>query len=153
MRRAAGLAAAILIASVLAAAGGCGGSEDSEPQSPTPAEAQQGEREARELRQLEAEIRREQQAEKKKAKAKPAPEPKPDPEPKPGGAPAKFSGAQADRYETDYFICNSAGTSKVAKEFGVPGADEVAAAEAYADGYRADFHQAAFEGCLDGLLG
>jgi hypothetical protein len=146
------------IVGVLAAAWlGCGGSDGGEPEGPTPAEAKaareaeaQAAREAREQREVAAEVREEEKQRKKEAaKAKPAPEP----EPQPGEAPAKFTGPQADRYETDYFICESAGTSKVAKEFGVPGADEVAAAEAYADGYRADLHQAAFEGCLDGLLG
>lgn len=145
------------IVGVLAAAWiGCGGSDSDAPEGPTPGEAKatqeaeaQAAREARGQREVAAEVREEEgQRKQEAAKAKPPQEP----EPQPGEAPAKFAGPQADRYETDYFICQSAGTSKVAKEFGVFGADEVAAAEAYADGYRADFHQAAFEGCLGGLL-
>jgi hypothetical protein len=42
--------------------------------------------------------------------------------------------------------------SQIAKEYGLPAsADPVSIAEAYADGYQPQFHQAAFEGCLDGL--
>jgi hypothetical protein len=42
--------------------------------------------------------------------------------------------------------------SQVTREYGLPAtADPVSIAGAYAEGYQPRFHQAAFEGCLDGL--
>ncbi len=60
--------------------------------------------------------------------------------------------AQAKRYQEDREICGLFPPSQIAKEYGLPvSADPVSIAEAYADGYQPQFHQAAFEGCLDGL--
>jgi len=158
MKRAFGLVA-VLVALVVA---GCGSDEEA---TPSPAEERNAqarqerkakvkqERQARQERnakgrqERKAKTRQERQArQERNAKGKPKPEP--------GEAPAKFTGLKADRYETSYLVCKDARTSKVAKEYGLPaGSDEVTVAETYADDYRADFHQAAFEGCLDGLLG
>lgn len=133
---------------------GCGGSGEPDMQSPTPAEERaalgaeaQLQREERELRQVEAEIRAEEQQRQKEA-SKSQPEPAPEPESSSGG----FTGPQAKRYAEDREICGVFPASKVARDLGLPaGSDSVAIAEAYADGYQPQFHQAAFEGCLDGL--
>ena len=131
---------------------GCGGSDDNAPEAPAPAEATpareaeaQAAREAREQREVEAEVREEERQRKKEAaKIEPAPEPESS-----GG---KFTGAQAKRYQEDREICGLFPPSQIAKEYGLPAsADPVSIAEAYADGYQPQFHQAAFEGCLDGL--
>lgn len=128
---------------------GCGDADEPAAERPTPAELRsaeaQREREAREKRQVEAEGREEErQRPKEAAKAEPASEPESS-----GG---KFTGAQAKRYQEDREICGLFPPSQIAKEYGLPAsADAVSIAEAYADGYRPQFHQAAFEGCLDGL--
>jgi hypothetical protein len=139
------------IAAVLAAIWiGCGEADSDAPEGPTPAEATpareaeaQAVREAPEQREVEAEVREEERQRKKEAaKAGPAPDSS-------GG---KFTGAQAKRYQEDREICGLFPSSQIAKEYGLPAsADLVSIAEAYADGYQPQFHQAAFEGCLDGL--
>lgn len=131
---------------------GCGEADSDAPEGPAPAEATpareseaQAAREAREQREVEAEIREEErQRRKEAAKAKSAP--------KPESSGGKFTGAQAKRYQEDREICGLFPPSQIAKEYGLPAsADPVSIAEAYADGYQPQFHQAAFEGCLDGL--
>ena len=131
---------------------GCGDADSDAPEGPTPAEATpareaeaQVARESREQREVEAEVREEKRERKKEAaKAEPAPEPESS-----GG---KFTGAQAKRYQEDFEICGLFPPSQIAKEYGLPAsAGQVSIAEAYADGYQPQFHQAAFEGCLDGL--
>jgi len=90
---------------------------------------------------------------KKREKQHKQSEPSPEPEPEPGEAPSKFKGQKAVRYESDYTVCSLFSPEQIAKEFGVPaGSDVVTIAEAAAEGYRPDFQQAAFEGCLDGML-
>jgi hypothetical protein len=139
------------IAVVLAAIWiGCGDADSDAPEGPTPAEATQArEAEAQAVReapeQREVEVREEERQRKKEA-AKVGPAPEPDSS---GG---KFTGAQAKRYQEDREICGLFPSSRIAKEYGLPAsADSVSIAEAYADGYQPQFHQAAFEGCLDGL--
>jgi hypothetical protein len=138
---------AIFVVALMAGGTGCGSSGESEAERPTPAELRSAEaerqREAREQRRVEAEIRAE---ERQGAQAKS--EPEPESEPASGG----FTGALAKRYQEDKELCGLFPASQIAKEYGVPaGADPVTIAEAYADGYQPQFHQAAFEGCLDGL--
>jgi hypothetical protein len=137
VRRATNQAAVALVA----AAAGCGGSDAPAPQAqPAAQQDPEAQREARERRQVEAEIRAEERR-RSKAAAKP--------EPSSGG---RFTGAQAKRYQEDKEICELFPASQVAKEYGLPpGSDPVTIAEAYADGYRPEFQQAALEGCLDGL--
>lgn len=153
-RRMQRLSAAICL--VLAAALlGCGGSDETGSQSPSEADAKQQEA------QIEREFRDEAQSEKRakekatqKAASKPKAESAPEPESESETSSSKFTGAQANRYQEDKEICSLFPPSQVAKEFGLPaGSDEATIAEAYADGYQPAFHQAAFEGCLDGMLG
>jgi hypothetical protein len=131
---------------------GCGDANSDTPEGPIPPEAKpageaeaQAARKAREQREVEADVREEeQQRSKEAAKAESAPEPESS-----GG---KLTGAQAKRYQEDREICGLFPPSQIAKEYGLPAsADSVSIAEAYADGYQPQFHQAAFEGCLDGL--
>lgn len=65
-----------------------------------------------------------------------------------------FTGKYKDRYEEDHIICKITPIKQIAVEFELPAsADPVAVAEAYADGFYGRFEQAAFEGCLNALLG
>jgi hypothetical protein len=141
------------VAGVLAAIWiGCGDADSDAPEGPTPSEATpareaevQAAREAREQSEVEAEVREEERRRKKEAA-------KAEPVPKPESSGGKFTGAQAKRYQEDREICGLFPPSQIAKEYGLPAsAGPVSIAEAYADGYQPQFHQAAFEGCLDGL--
>jgi hypothetical protein len=134
---------AIAAAGLAVGSFGCGDGDEPAAERPTPAELRSAEvqrqREVREQRQVEAEIHEE---ERQGEKAKPKPEP----------ASGGFTGAQAKRYQEDKELCSLFPPSEIAREYGVPASsDPVTIAEAYADGYQPQFHQAAFEGCLDGL--
>jgi hypothetical protein len=133
---------------------GCGDSGEPDVQPPTPAEERaalraeaQVQREEREQRQVEGEIRAGEQQRRKEA-SRSQPDSRSEPESTSGG----FTGPQAKRYEEDREICGLFPPSKVARDLGLSASsDSVTIAEAYADGYQPQFHQAAFEGCLDGL--
>jgi hypothetical protein len=150
------VAAVLAIALGVAVFGaGCGGSDDStiqqqqqaspDPQRIEKAEAR-AEREARELRKLESEVRADANA---RAAGSPKKTP---PTTHESESTPKFTGAQAKRYQEDKELCGLFPPSKVARDLGLPaGSDPITIAEAYADGYQPQFHQAAFEGCLAGL--
>jgi hypothetical protein len=67
-------------------------------------------------------------------------------------APAKYSGALAERYEVDREVCSALSPSEVAASLEIDeGADPEAIAQAYAKSFSGRFHQPAYEGCLAGL--
>jgi hypothetical protein len=77
-------------------------------------------------------------------------EQKPQKKRKPGEAPSKFTGVDADNYETAYDICKAFSLKEVAREFNTP-QNPLAAAEGYASQFQTAFQEAPFEGCFDGL--
>ncbi len=71
--------------------------------------------------------------------------------PSPGEAPAKFTDpVDRENYRIAFEICRLSGVAKVAREFRTA-VDPFEAAEGYAAGYRPNYRQANFEGCLDGF--
>jgi hypothetical protein len=77
-------------------------------------------------------------------------------EPEPARKGSGFTGELADRYDEAKVVCGSSPPAKVARDLGISvnvhtSEGIVRIAERYARGYDARHHQAAFEGCLDGL--
>jgi len=67
-------------------------------------------------------------------------------------APAKYSGALAERYEVDREVCSALPPSELAANLEIdegPSPEEIA--KAYAKAYTGRFHQPAYEGCLAGI--
>ena len=148
------VAAALAIVVAMATSGaGCGASDNSTTTQQAPINERQiekadarAEREARELRKLESEVRADAHAH-AGGSAKKTPQATHESE-----STSKFTGAQAKRYQEDKELCGLFPPSKVARDLGLPASsDSITIAEAYADGYQPQFHQAAFEGCLAGL--
>jgi hypothetical protein len=68
----------------------------------------------------------------------------------------KFSGESASVYSDANALCSAFPPEKIARDLGIQADTStsegiVSIAEAFAEGYRGDVHQAAFEGCLDAL--
>jgi hypothetical protein len=68
----------------------------------------------------------------------------------------EFSGESASVYSDANALCSAFPPEKIARDLGIRADTStsegiVSIAEAFAEGYRGDVHQAAFEGCLDAL--
>ena len=67
-------------------------------------------------------------------------------------APARYTGALAERYEFDREICSALSPSELAATLEIDGSSDLdAIAQAYAKSFQGRFHQPAYEGCLAGL--
>ena len=67
-------------------------------------------------------------------------------------APAKYSGALAERYEVDREVCKALSPSEIASKLGIDeDSDPETIAHAYAKSFLGEFRQPAYEGCLAGL--
>jgi hypothetical protein len=67
-------------------------------------------------------------------------------------APARYTGARAERYEVDREVCKALSPSELASDLGLDeGSDPEAIAEAYAKSFRGALHQPSYEGCLAGV--
>jgi hypothetical protein len=67
-------------------------------------------------------------------------------------APAKYSGALAERYEIDREVCSSLSPSELAVSLEIDeDSDPEAIAEAYSKSFEDEYRQPSYEGCLAGL--
>lgn len=64
-----------------------------------------------------------------------------------------YSVSEQDAYDTANVACSAFPPRKIARDFGMHTTDPDALASRYARGYAAPLRQAAYEGCLDGILG
>jgi len=128
-------ALAALVGALLLA--GCGGGEGDAEQHATEAKVEEAVQKARLKALLKVRL-----AEQKRREVHPGQ----------AFAPARFSGAEADRYETDRELCSALSPSELAASFEIDeDSDPEAIAEAYAESFTGRFHEPAYEGCLAGL--
>lgn len=67
-------------------------------------------------------------------------------------APAKYSGALAERYEVDREVCSALSSSELATSLDIDeDSDPEAIAEAYSKSFEGEYRRPSFEGCLAGL--
>jgi hypothetical protein len=64
-----------------------------------------------------------------------------------------YSVSEQDTYDMANVACSAFPPSKIARDFGMHTTDPDALASRYARGYAAPLKRAAYEGCLDGIIG